>query len=151
MDFSDFEQVLSSRAPGLRSDGFKRMDTPGVRIGAHKNTKSGNLVRIQFSVTLNNKLMKLARFVSGDRVNVFFSKDHSAMVLERHPKGSYSLSPVGAGKQERTDAIGNPHISSVKFLAPEWCIANNKLLTGFKVLEKDIAIEANRIMVEINL
>ncbi|NQW92675.1 MAG: hypothetical protein HQ446_01315 [Polaromonas sp.] len=156
-NFSDFEMMTSKRfsggSAGHRPGGFAENAEPLMRISLHRGsqTSKGEPGNRQLCVSLNKKVMELARYTAGDRVNVFFNKDRSIMALERHPTGEFSLSPKGATKEERKAAVGKPYPSDVKFTGPEWMQKTQKLQTSVLVCAKDIAIEGSRIMAQVNL
>lgn len=155
-DSEEFEMVIHKRgAPGRGASphGFKLKPTPSIRFALHigNGAKDTAKIKKQFSICLNNKLMELARFVAGDRVNVSFNKDKSVMLIERHPAGLWTLSPNSATKSDRTDAVGKPRLSSIKFTAPAWAENSTRLQAGFVLEQQDICIEGSRVMVQVNL
>lgn len=156
INFDDFEMMVSGRKSRCRTGGSKTFGaspTPGIRLGLHlgSRTVDGKQVRGQMCIALNTKLMEMARFAAGDRANVFFSKDRSIMAIERHPKGEYAVSAVGASTDARKKAIGKPLSSNIKFSGPDWAIGLKRLEESFLITDGDIAIEGSRIMAQVNL
>ena len=153
IDTSQFEMVMPRARGGGRDNGgsFKSKQTPAMRLGLHIGGSEGNKARTQFSVGLNEKLMELARFVAGDKVNLSFSLDRAYIAIERHPQGQWTLSPIAASKEQRANAVGKPSISAIKFTSPAWALGNKKLEDGFKVLEADIDVTGSKIVAAINL
>ena len=156
-DDGEFEMVVNKRGTGggrgASPHGFKLKPTPCVRLALHvgNGAKEAGRLKKQFAICLNNKLMELARFVAGDKVNVMFNKDKSVMLIERHPAGCWTLSPNSATKSDRVDAIGKPRLSNIKFTAPQWAEVSQKLKSSFEVNSDDICIEGSRVMVQVNL
>lgn len=153
IDFSDFEVVESCRGARAGSAGYSRSATPTLRLTLHNSgvKPDGTPGRKQFSVGFNAAAMKASRFVAGDRVNVAFSKDRLMMMVERHPKGQWALSPIGAEKADREAAIGKAHTSALKFGAPDWALASNRLHEGFTVDGNNLVIDGNRVLAQVNL
>ena len=148
IDTSDFE-ILTPRAGGRGRD-FKRQQTPSMRLALHKGG-GGNGERTQFTIGINGRLMELARFVAGDKVNLSFSKDRAYVAIERHPQGKWTLSPIASSTEQRVNAIGKPFISAVKFTAPDWALGNKKLEEGFRLSESDIDASGSKVVAAVNL
>ncbi len=158
MDFDsdEFEMVVNKRGHsgrGASQHGFKLKPTPSIRFALHtgNGAKDTGKQKKQFSICLNNKVMEMARFVAGDKVNILFNKDKSMLKIERHPAGQWTLSPNSATKSDRVDAIGKPRLSSIKFTAPPWAETSSRLQAGFVLEQKDICIEGSRVIAQVNL
>ena len=152
-DFDDFEMVVSSRGARSGSAGYNKNPEPVLRLTLHVAgvRSDGTLNRKQLSIGFNAAAMKASRFVAGDKVNVAFSKDKAMMMIERHPKGQWTLSPIAAKTADRLDAIGKPKTSSVKFSVPEWAASLRRLEDGFIVTGNDLVIDGNRVLAQVNL
>jgi len=151
IDISDFEMVTQARGPRNVRNGFSGSEAPKIRVSLHIGGRKNSKDYRQLCIALNKASMSYARFVAGDKVNLMFSKDKSHMVIERHPKGLWTLSPVGASKDTRLNAVGKAHGCAVKLTAPDWAKKSPTLKESFIASSEDIASDGSRLLVTVNL